>query len=127
MSRTACKVQCPQCPFRASSLPGWLGSYTPASVFQGAWFNQPFYCHTKVDYENPNWEAKTKRSGKVCLGSLAFANAMMAPKRVDSRPELADTVADQQLVINLRAAILGSREVDDVMGPRAFNEHHSKS
>lgn len=125
MSRQACAVQCAQCPFRPTSLRGWLGSYTFPGIFQAAWFNQPFYCHSKIDYEDPRWERKAKQSGRICLGYLAFANAICAPKRVDDRADLADTVADQELIIRLRAAVEGRTDVA-AMGAIAFRDHHNR-
>lgn len=119
MPRKPCKVQCPQCPFRANSLPGWLGDYTPQTVFQSAWFNQPFYCHTKIRYEDPDWAAKAQANGRVCLGSLAFANRIMAPKRADERFD-----ADDQLeIIRMRGGIEG-REGIDCMDARTFGQRH---
>ncbi len=123
--KTACKVQCPQCPFRPTSLPGWLGGYDAGSIFQTAWFNQPFFCHTRTSYEDPNWAAKAAKSGRICLGYLAFANAAMAPKRVDDRPELASTVEDQKLIIRLRAEVEKRTDVI-AMKPLAFRDHHAK-
>lgn len=84
--KTACKVQCKQCPFRATSLPGWLGGYTAESIPPTLWRNIPFLCHPTVDYDKPGWRERAERNGKLCRGALVFANCMMAPLREGAYP-----------------------------------------
>ncbi len=123
MKPAVCSVQCGQCPFKPTSLPGYLGSYTPQSVFQGAWFNQPFFCHTHATklgaYDGrEDWQDLLARKGKLCLGGLAFANQIMAPTRLDDRyPK-----EDQLMVIAARESI--KNKVVQVMGAREFGSHH---
>ena len=113
-------TQCRQCPFRKDSLPGYLGEYRPAEVFSNLWKGQPFFCHTAIDYADPDWleKAMSPGGGKLCVGGLAFANAIGAPLR-DSHNERP-----------LPKAILVGREkvklLENVecMGAREFYAHH---
>ena len=86
--KTPCKVQCPQCPFRKTSIPAYLGDYTVSSVFKSIWHGQAFFCHTKINYGDDNWLNKAEKNGKLCLGGLAYAKKMLAPIREVSDPEV---------------------------------------
>ncbi len=116
--KTPCKVQCPQCPFRSDSLPGWLGSYTPETIPPTLWRNAAFLCHSKVDYDAPGWRAKAERSGKLCRGALVFANRMMAPKRIGAYPGEEDTE-----VLTAREQVGNDPKVD-CMAVRDFVAYH---
>jgi hypothetical protein len=109
------KKQCQQCPFRQTALPGWLGNYSPAEVCSSIWKGQPFFCHTSIDYEDPDWERKAMAKGKLCTGSLVFAKRMMAP---------AGEIADARLRQARRDVLPIEGEID-CMGPREFLEHHT--
>lgn len=85
--KTACSIQCKACPFRRNSLPGWLGDYTPESIFYQLWRSIPFFCHTKIDYADTNWHKKADKNGKLCLGSVAFQKKIMAPLHKDAYDE----------------------------------------
>lgn len=113
-----CAVQCPECPFRHPSLPTYLGDYTPESVINSLWRNIPFFCHTKINYSDPNWLKKAEKNGRLCLGGLKFANNLMAPKRVDAYPE-----SDPE-VIAARAEVEANQSVD-VMDVKEFMRWHS--
>ncbi len=112
--KTACEVQCGQCPFRRTCLPSYLGSYTYGSLLNSLWKGFPFFCHTKINYESPTWEARAQRNGKICLGSLVFSKKMMAPIR---------EVTDEEL----KAARLANENRTDVdcMEPREFMDWHN--
>jgi hypothetical protein len=72
--------QCKQCPFRPGSAPGWLGGYeAPINVFRSLWHGEPFFCHTAIDYEKPDWLERAMKKGKLCTGGLAFANLTPMP------------------------------------------------
>lgn len=115
MSKTACTVQCPQCPFRRTSLPGYLGGYTTASVSSSIWHGEPFFCHTKIDYESAAWKERAERGGKLCLGGLRFAALMGAPDREVTDPE----------VLAARQAVAKRTDVE-CMKPNEFGEWHIK-
>lgn len=118
MPKTACAVQCPQCPFRSDSAPGWLGAYEAAAIPPTLWRNIPFLCHSKVDYADPRWEANAMARGKLCRGSLVFANRMRAPTRVGAYPDEED--AD---VLVARKAV-GEDPSCDVLPVVAFVDWH---
>lgn len=115
--KTACTVQCDQCPFRANALPGWLGDYTPGSIMHATWHGEPFFCHTKINYSMPGWERRVKKQGKLCLGSMVFAKKMMAPCKEDAYPE-----TDPEVIAARRA---NQDRIDvDCMEPKVFMDHH---
>lgn len=116
--KTACRVQCPQCPFRKTSMRGWLGAYDAGSVFSSIWRNMPFFCHPKIDYEDPEWEAQAMKDGKLCLGGLVFAKRIMSPMRADAYPETDPEV--------LTARVLHQDRTDvECMTAREFGAHHA--
>ena len=73
-----CKTQCRECPFRRTSLRGWLGGYGSfvdarvgvQSIFGELWHGQPFFCHTRTDYSRRDWLDRALTSGELCLGAL---------------------------------------------------------
>lgn len=108
--------QCKQCPFRATSAPGWLGSYTPQSVFSSIWKGVPFFCHTSINYEKPDWEAKAMKSGKLCTGGLLFAHKIYAPDRQIQHEQIRDA----------RLKVLKIENEIECMSPQEFMKHHDK-
>lgn len=116
--KTACTVQCPQCPFRPTALPSYLGDYTAMGITQSLWRNIPFFCHTKINYSNPGWERVAKAKGKLCLGSMAFANKLTAPMDVNSYPGESDPD-----VIAARRANQDRADIE-CMGVTEFIKHH---
>lgn len=116
------KKQCKQCPFRKTSAPGWLGSYTPSSVFSSIWKGHPFFCHTSIDYDDPEWleKAMNPRSGKLCVGGLRFANMIHAP---DHEMVGREDYTYFPIVIEARQKVR-LREDVECMTPQEFGEHH---
>lgn len=115
--KTACTVQCPQCPFRPDALPSYLGDYTATAITQSLWRNVPFFCHTKVNYGNPGWKKVAQAKGKLCLGSMVFANKLHAPMSPDAYPE-----SDRDVIIAREA----NQDRTDVqcMEVKQFLDHH---
>lgn len=120
--KTACKTQCRECPFRRNAVPGYLGDYTAATVFYTIWRNNPFFCHSKINYEEDGWLEKAMHNGKLCLGGLAFANKIRAPKNAESYK---DEGSDAE-VIKARATIETRNDID-CMGAKEFLTHHGHS
>lgn len=77
--------QCKVCPFRPTSAPGWLGSYTAGDVFRAIWHGAPFFCHSSIKYEDPAWEAKAMKSGKLCTGGLGAEHLTSPADRSGAR------------------------------------------
>lgn len=107
-------TQCKQCPFRKTSAPGWLGDYTAGSVFSSIWKGFPFFCHTTINYEDPMWEEKALKKGKLCVGGLAFALRIKAPDH---------EIQDAAIRIARKKVELILSEVE-CMTPQEFGEHH---
>lgn len=115
--KTACTVQCPQCPFRPDALPSYLGTYTAESIVSSLWHNEPFFCHTKINYSNPGWERVAKTGGKLCLGSMVFAGKLKAPlTRIEDNHDVE--------VIEARLANQDRTDVE-CMTPNQFLSHHN--
>lgn len=119
MTMRACATQCQQCPFRPTAAPGWLGNYRPGDVFRSLWHGEPFFCHTRTNYERSDWRSRAMRSGQLCLGGLAAAERWGLPvAHEDAYPE----------VVRARLAVRdGVVCVDEVVvfeQPREFMDHH---
>lgn len=119
--KTACQTQCPQCPFRSTSLPGWLGSYDgPGGIHTSLWHKNPFFCHTRTNYERPDWRERAMVSGKLCTGALIFVGRdEWFPKPED--PEI------QSAIQWAMAQYTAHPEQFDVMQGRAFMDHHQQA
>lgn len=104
--------QCVVCPFRPTSARGWLGAYSVGDVFRAIWHGMPFFCHTAINYERRDWEARAMKNGKLCTGGLAFANNIHAP--ASPHPQI---VRARELVKKVEGLV--------VMRAQDFGKHHS--
>ncbi len=68
-------TMCKGCPFKKTSAPGWLGDYNPDEVIDAVWKEKHFMCHTKINYDDPNWDKKLDRKPH-CAGALQMAKIM---------------------------------------------------
>ncbi len=106
------KTPCDICPFRRTSLPGWLGDYTPELVIDTVRRGDLFCCHGKIDYEDEDWKKKLARDEDnipVCAGSLIAMNQMCVLSR---NPE----------IMNLQRQVA---KKFDILEPRVeFPKHH---
>jgi hypothetical protein len=118
--KTACRTQCGECPFRSTSLGGYLGSYDgPGGVHSSLWHGDPFFCHPKIDYGQRDWLSRAMESGHLCTGALIFVGRQeFFPKSAD--PEIARALAWAM------AQYAAKPERFDVLEPRAFVAHHSE-
>jgi len=109
--------QCKVCPFRKTSTPGWLGSYDVGSVFRSIWKGFPFFCHSSIDYEQRDWEARAMESGKLCTGGLLFAKKICAPE---------SEIQHEQVRI-ARLKVLQIESKVECMDVREFQAHHGRT
>ncbi len=103
--------QCKECPFRKSSLAGYLGeaSYNPHE-FLSTTENDPIPCHMAVDWEKEDGIDKQYKT--PCIGSLKFLKNTM---RIPRNPEYAKLLK-------------GITKDETVFEKKAdFINHHSKS
>lgn len=115
--KTHCKTQCTECPFRSTALPGFLGSYNyPENIFESLWKDNPFFCHTRTDYERVDWLAFALQNGKLCAGALLFRTLYTFPNTADEEvQEAIDQVLD---------FYYDDPDVFDIMDPRTFIDYH---
>lgn len=81
--RPACTKPCNECPFRRTSMPGWLGAATPQSFIVEISMERPLPCHTTIDYDARDWlrQWERQRIGFICAGSLIMtANMAKLPR-----------------------------------------------
>jgi hypothetical protein len=112
-----CQRQCAACPFRSTSIPGWVGPYHPHQVVDAAWHGAPFFCHSRTNYERPDWRERAESNGLLCRGFLLFRHRMLAPDADD-----AETRAAQARVVEETETDPASM---DVMEGSRFVEHHT--
>lgn len=79
----ACKKPCKQCPFRKTSLAGWLGdhSYRPQIFIDGMEYTI-LPCHMKTDWDEAEQRTMIVEGEKnPCVGALSFcANSLKIPR-----------------------------------------------
>lgn len=107
--------QCAECPFKPTSMPMWLGAYTPGDVFRAIWKADPFFCHTTINYEDKNWLDKAMVKGKLCTGGLLFANLICAP---------ASEIRHEPIRI-ARLRVLDHSQEIECMDGKQFSVHHT--
>lgn len=117
MPQRTARGQCKACPFRSTSLRGWLGAYEAEGIFPNVlWRGEPFLCHSKIDYEDECWQEQAEKNGELCIGSLLAAEDAVCPP------------SEFNAVRAARAAALLIRKANpakfDVMNPTQFLKHH---
>jgi hypothetical protein len=81
---------CPACPFRTTSLRGWLGSYTPEGIVGGIQAEVPFPCHLTVDYERPDWRATINAPRTTVQHCAGYLYLMRRISKLPRDPVLAE-------------------------------------
>lgn len=112
-----CGRQCAACPFRTTSMPGWLGAYRPEDVVRAPWSGSTFFCHSRIDYSDAGWRERADRTGVLCRGYLLFRHAMLAPASADAEIRAAEAQAVTEANDDPAAV--------DVLQGIAFVQHHS--
>ena len=111
-----CKKPCRECPFKKTSLPGYLGeaSYDPQSFLQTIDHNL-IPCHLAVDWEDDFKDPEQIAKNQPCIGALQFLkNSCKLPLAARSLNKYNE----------LLKATEGSDEV--FQWPHEFIQHHSK-
>ncbi len=115
--KRACPNQCKACPFRSTSLPGWLGSYTPELVVRALWAGVAFFCHSRTKYTR-GWEERSERTGQLCVGFLLARDRFPGcPASPDPEIRAAEAQA--------KAKFYEHPEAYSVMAPPVFLAHHN--
>lgn len=71
---------CGACPWRRTSIAGYLGADTPEGFLATSEAEVRMPCHVTVDYEDPNWE-ENQEYAPQCAGRAAhFANRCKLPR-----------------------------------------------
>lgn len=125
----ACRTQCKECPFRPGSMRGWLGDYGSfeqvrwgiAAIHRALWHANLFFCHTKIDYSNPDWKAKAEREGPLCLGFLKARSAWRLPRRISADPT---DGGDARVLDAQRALEQSTQPVAVFATPTEWSEYH---
>ncbi len=78
---------CKECPFKRTSMPGYLGASTTQEFFDTTMADAAMPCHTTVDYDNPDWREKLS-DAKFCSGALIFFRNICKLSRDPKRPRL---------------------------------------
>lgn len=101
---------CAECPWRVSSVPGYLGDDEPAHFYWASiTAESPMPCHEQVDYTDPDWREAQLPHVDLCAGMLIhYVNTMKMPRR----PAIAAAVR----------AVKGSKAV--FTWPWEFIRHH---
>ena len=103
--KTATKTPCAECPFKKTSMRGYLGPWaSPEELIFAAHsdLGDGFACHMTVKQDD-SWEG-----AQVCAGSLICANKSFKTYRDDELRKLQQEVEDN----------------DDVMNSWEFIEYH---
>ena len=92
-SMPPCQKMCPKCPFRSTSIKGWLGGWSsPEQLVNYVNFEQPFPCHLTMDTDNE----------KLCAGALLY---MRKTCKVPRDKDLARAVSE-----------IDTQDISDVLG-----------
>lgn len=83
MNLVMCKRICKECPFRTTSIKGWLGAATVDQTLDYQSFEGLFSCHMTRD-DNVTEEAITEGKYPICRGFIA--SAVASCKQFGSHP-----------------------------------------
>lgn len=90
---------CSACPWRRTSLKGWLGASTPLQFLAQAESGIKMPCHLAVDYERDDWEEQADAAAH-CAGHAAhLRNRCKLPTNPEQRA-LCEAVGKREDVFN---------------------------
>ncbi len=78
---------CKECPFKRTSMPGYLGASTTREFLETTMVDVAMPCHTTVDYDSADWKENLS-DAKFCSGALIFFRNIYKLSRDSSRPRL---------------------------------------
>lgn len=76
------KAPCAECPFRRTSVRGYLGADNPEHFVQTAAGGSDLPCHMDIDYTDPDWLKTQEPDAPLCVGSLQFQNNWLSLSRL---------------------------------------------
>lgn len=68
------KSPCAECPFRRSSIKGYLGADDPEHFLGLTTRDADMPCHMDIDYSDPDWRETQEPDAPLCVGGLQFQN-----------------------------------------------------
>jgi hypothetical protein len=108
------KKMCNECPFRANSPKGWLGSLTTDEVEHMVLTDEDLLCHKDINQRTKRGESSEEinEKGQMCVGMLRYTNSLM---KLSRDPEKAGWQKEL-------------REIEDqpVIPARQFTNHHTR-
>lgn len=101
---------CDDCPWLRSSLPGWLGPFSPHEWVELAHGEQPIACHKTIKNTNDEGEGDwTDPAMRQCRGAAIYrTNVCKSPR--DSAIATIDA-ADRELVFSWRDEFIQHHDV----------------
>jgi hypothetical protein len=108
--RTTC---CRSCPFRAESIPGWLGPFTAEQLEAHVKMDGVFICHETITAMKKKGASDDtiEEKGQHCVGFMRYMNAAAQLSRDDQRSQFQN--------------ILRKKEDVPVLKARQFVDHHT--
>ncbi len=104
-----CKKPCNDCPFKKTSLGGWLADYTPQELHMLVMSEKPFPCHMTHE-DTISWEQAGTKEHPLCMGALKY---MKKAGKLPRNKELADILKS-----------VSREDLEDVLSVPEFFEHH---
>jgi hypothetical protein len=100
------KQPCMQCPFRKTSLPGYVGDAEPEQFLATTMADEEMPCHLTVDYTDEHWRESLRFDDVAyCKGALIFFRNICKKSRDWRRP-------------------IAERSEEVFASPQAFLNHH---
>ncbi len=87
---------CPECPFRRTSLAGYLGAHTVEEFSSLAMSETRMPCHSKVNYNRSDWRQKQETAPQCAGRAVLLGNQCKMPRD----PELLRLPSDRQAVFS---------------------------
>lgn len=100
-----CKKPCKECPFKRTSIKGWLGevSFDPMGFITPHWQGDaPLPCHMWVLVQDGDWESGDYATlSELCQGFLIFAkNTCKMPLEPVTAKAVRETTPNRELVFS---------------------------
>lgn len=89
---------CPQCPWRKTSAPGWLGASTPLQFLAQAESEIRMPCHCSVDYDRPDWKERAESSPRCAGHATYLRNRCKSPRNASLAQFVGQVIADPDTV-----------------------------
>lgn len=111
------KRPCRECPFKRTSMRGYLGSDNPEHFLDQTLRGADMPCHMEIDYSDKEWLTTQEPTAPMCVGGLQMQNNWLSLSRNPKVAEAQDKAGTNKNVFDNPEEFLIHHKVGKHSGP----------